>query len=249
MTSLPANGAKAPTIGFCTLPAEVREIIYHYALLDHSQSVPDKMRHIIYWDSTAIIPRKNWLALLCTCRQIYTEAAPLVYLNTQFLFLGGVLIYRYDKLRWFCENLRTDNARCIRTVHMAFPDYYWVRIPRWNYSQPANLELQQDTLCCLELLRNYCPGITTLILWQRSLWYDPYYVSFEPDTVKKVMLEVDKALKTFPSRTKIEVRWLGDPHPQITKEMRELGWTLSNWPHYYLSGTRPSRYTEDGGIE
>jgi hypothetical protein len=127
---------------FSTLPPEIRELIYEYTFMDTGAVLvgtcrEDKFRRInarpytqiqtVFLDNESDItcqpPRsRSGSALLRTCRLIYTEALPILYARTQFVFEEHRSSLRYQ-FNLFNQVMPTSHLQHIRFLGLSYDLY------------------------------------------------------------------------------------------------------------------------------
>lgn len=104
------------------LPGELRTQIYgtvlvHGDVVDFNWHYPDRRRKKERHDRP-----EQWLALIYTCRQIYTEAIGIVYSEHAFDFSATTSEKQLFKIQWFLDTIGPVNASFITRVLMHAPD-------------------------------------------------------------------------------------------------------------------------------
>lgn len=131
------------SILFSKLPAEIREKIYEYALLDTRGifwHLNERLGKRPLLESTPCLPtsgfsvavgyyihtrhyKSSFRTLLQTCRLVYTEALPLLYCNTQFVFDGDSAFFA------FASTAPTAKLQMIRSARI---DYNHRKLHQWT---------------------------------------------------------------------------------------------------------------------
>ncbi|KAK3699113.1 hypothetical protein LTR37_016587 [Vermiconidia calcicola] len=102
MADLPSQQPQSP---FLTLPSELRNRIYHYALTSEADIV--------------MSPSRSFPALLGTCRQIHEEARLIPYCHNRFCFSG------YEQLYHGMRLLTEDQKEAINSLTIGILDDEW----------------------------------------------------------------------------------------------------------------------------
>ncbi|KAL2121223.1 hypothetical protein VTJ04DRAFT_5250 [Mycothermus thermophilus] len=115
------------------LPGELRTQIYHAVLNPDNGAEEYNSYRIDKRGKRRTEDRwpKHWLALIYTCRQIYTEAIGIVYGHLVFDFSDYTSENQLAKLHWFLDTIGLANVRSIRRIAMHAPDL-WAIDPRNN---------------------------------------------------------------------------------------------------------------------
>lgn len=176
------------------LPAELRNLIYRFALIDppfwkkrHSpfceysartiDDIPIPPMALIMWPTKHPLPqcpctRRQGIKLLRTCRQIHHEASPIFWSNNVFLF-----------------NKRVDFITCVGGT-MSPSDRNWlthvvVVDPQWNISHPLRTSADRDGLA---------NGTSSSHLWDvllhckglRRADLEPDYLDYQGQQIRKI---------------------------------------------------------------
>jgi hypothetical protein len=110
------------------LPAEIRNLIYYFFFRNMV------LRILPPQGSLSVMTNTQDLALLSTCRQTYSEAAPLLYKYAEMRLLSLQCIGRFSRL------LKPEYRPSIRSLTIWYSD--WLRrnatdaVPIWSYLLP-----------------------------------------------------------------------------------------------------------------
>ncbi|KAL9634464.1 MAG: hypothetical protein Q9164_004076, partial [Protoblastenia rupestris] len=117
---------------FTHLPAELRTMIYHHALLAHPDPRKPYTRHSYHYRPTHTHAPRISTPLLLTCRRIYLETSLLpISLNTHTIY-GGETSHAPPNSKPYLfpiNTLRTTQREAIREIHL-FAHQYWLE--DWN---------------------------------------------------------------------------------------------------------------------
>jgi hypothetical protein len=198
-----------------SLPAELRLSIYAHVFSYEEEQLFSDIRQIVsasHGDVTksAFMPRKHWIALLYTCRQIYAEAIPLVYRHTHFLFMEGFPDGRLKTMERFLNSVGSVNASCITTIHTKFPpllaDYRKKPFGSQVLREPRRVMILPSSLDHLMFIRNAFPGLTTLVLWT-EFRCNAYSLPADINSVGEALIDLAERLRIFVSQPAIHVHW------------------------------------------
>jgi hypothetical protein len=181
-----------------------------------------------------LITCKHWLALLYTCRQVYAEAAPVVYRSTWFNVAEPVSYLGLEKMRQLLDMIGPSNARHVTKMNMLLPnlDIY----P--GYGNPGDpppgfvtLEFDdEESEECLALLRENFPGLTTLSFvtdWREGEFL--VHNELVPESLDGALAPIVDELKKCPSLSTVHVGWLGPcVNRPVAEKMLSLGWSVEN---------------------
>lgn len=213
-------------VSFLDLPKWIRDNIYQRLLvLAHPIHIFQEPNSPI--ESFAPDRPVQWLALLHTNRQIYTESKVVLYGLNQF-HLEDITPLQADLLRSFLDCIGPTNAALVSFLCVNFPV-----VERMN-DQAERVELRTDGLQSVRLFQEKCTDLTTLetiVHFKNSSFFR------EPDDfLREALLLIDARLRAIPSLRKIIVRFFdfnGIPTSSAKQFMQELGWTVVS-----RSGTR-----------
>jgi hypothetical protein len=112
---------ETPKCRFLGLPPEIRNIIYHYVLIE-----PGALHFIQLPTGTKLLEPRVWLSLLFACRQVYTEATKILYGEARFRLISLDSQHQLETVRWFLDMIGPENAHCIRELELRAPDLCYV---------------------------------------------------------------------------------------------------------------------------
>ncbi|KAF2702782.1 hypothetical protein K504DRAFT_463972 [Pleomassaria siparia CBS 279.74] len=210
---------RSTPISFLHLPRPVRDDIYKRLLV---------LRHPIYIfqepnspvESFAPDRSLQWLALLHTNRQIYTESSAALYGMNQF-HLEDITPLQANLLRSFLDCIGPMNAALLSHLCVNFP------VAERINGQAQKVELRTDSLQSVRLYQDKCTKLSTL---ETVVHYKNSSLFREPDAFLRDALSlIDERLRAIPSLHKIIVRFVdfnGIPTASAKEFMRELGWIV-----------------------
>ncbi|KAH8600236.1 hypothetical protein B0O99DRAFT_590614 [Bisporella sp. PMI_857] len=217
---------------FSSFPSEIRNQIYELLLVlaepieitgYHLNSVSEALPQPL-WSPT----RKGFdlcPAILAVNKQIYREAAPLLYSMNSFMVGESVASYTYEPpraiLASFLDRIGSQNAGFLRRICIAFPSF--------DGYYTGNVALQGDSILALELIRDKCINLATLetslettTVVERSL--DSLN---NPRAAAEALALVDACFKEISSLEELVVNVYDDaPSLDLRDEMRGRGWTV-----------------------
>ncbi|KAF2440433.1 hypothetical protein P171DRAFT_435226 [Karstenula rhodostoma CBS 690.94] len=222
--SLSSESASPTAVNFLALPIGIRKKIYKRVLL---------VSHPLYLSQEpgsrveTFAPEKpnRWLAILYTNRQIYHEASAALY-GTNHFQLVDTTEQQVHLLRSFLDCIGAANADSLSHLSINFP------VTESIHGQPGRVELREDSLQTLQLLRDSCTNLSTLETLVHSKNSDVFKTT--DDSLQEALSLIDARFKGIPSLRKIVVRFFvydGVPSATAKDIMQGLGWVL-------LSGDR-----------
>ncbi|KAK2756387.1 hypothetical protein FQN54_005279 [Arachnomyces sp. PD_36] len=217
-----ATSAPSASIGFLSLPVELRDIIYKQVLI--------LLRPVYLFQDRggplgSFIPGKpsQWRALLYVSRQISDEARVVLYSSNQFNIQEVPTKYDQGRvLRSFLDCIGPTNTRLLSRLCVNFPATEKVE------GQEGKIRLREDALQWLQLLQRECPNLKTL----ETLVYsnDSSELIEERDStqlVRDVLLGIDGQFRAIASLDRIIVRVTsGTPSPSVKEFLQGLGWAV-----------------------
>lgn len=206
------DSVQSPTIkemmSFFSLPRELRDQIYGYALVDDNFIDVVSYRRWPYGKSLS--PN-----LLLTNNTVYNEAIGMLYGANKFSFLAS---NASNELVQFLNQIGRANARLIRHIRMGFPRYY-----RGGDSE-KECEMEKSDAKSLEMLMEWCGGtlrtirmvLTTVRIdgWPRLWGLNSVVLDTFDAHFKGFIVELDQHLDE------------GEARHHLLNEMQRRGWIL-----------------------
>jgi hypothetical protein len=206
---------------FFSLPIEIREDIYKRVLTVAHPLYIFQGRGCRVETFAPDIPRR-WLALLHANRQIHQEASGVLYRSNHFN-LVDTRKKQADLLQSFLNCIGSLNAGFLSHLCISFPAIDAVE------KDSQNLQLSEDGLRTLKILRDKCTSLTTLEMFVPSRNFSGITTTVHDNwcSTQKALLEIDAHLNPIRSLHRTIVRvWSGTPTPSAMELMQGLGWVV-----------------------
>lgn len=216
-TSWPVTDATS----FSDLPGRIRHDIYKRVLVvaHPIYLFQDKGSRIETFAPEIPI---RWLALLYSNRQIYDEARAVLYGLNRFV-LVDMTPQQVDLLQSFLSCIRSVNANLLSHLCINFP------VAEHMEDQPGEIQIREDSIQSLKLLRERCTNLTTLETFIHSK-NSSFLIEADEDNsqfVRKALQQIDAQLKTVSSLKKIIIRvYVPNLTPSVIGLMEGFGWVV-----------------------
>jgi len=170
----------------------------------------------------------QWLALLHVNRQLRNEAVKTLYGSHQFVLVDTTRI-QTNLLQSFLDLIGPINAGYLRHVCINFPV-----VVTDSQQEMKTLHVAEIDLLGLRLIREKCPGLTTLEMYvhsenSRGLATTATTMTAAQSEVSQntmaALAQVDAELKTIPSLEKVTIRLFSGPLAlEVAQLVESFGW-------------------------
>ncbi|ORX98185.1 hypothetical protein BCR34DRAFT_577444 [Clohesyomyces aquaticus] len=216
----PVQSSQAP-VALLELPKGIRIKIYGYALvLLHPvyifQEAPGSRLETFAPDK----PKRNWLGLLYTNRQIHNEASAVLYRVNHF-HLMDMTPQQAGLLESFLNCVGPTNAAAISRLCINFP------VTQNIEQQLGTVKLRDDSLRSLVLLRDKCTNLSTLDLLVH--YKNSSFFRNSDGFLREALSLINSHFKSITALKKIVVRCSDHkrvPNSPAKQCMEELGWEI-----------------------
>ena len=216
------------TLGFLSLPGEIRNLIYEYLLVNDEPI--DPIDHPVYplWPQAA---RPTGLSpnVLSTHSVIHREGRDILYGRNKFDVSFFEAYSPPSPVTRFLDKIGRHNAARIRWIRIAFPALNWRNEGENIMTHEWNEFLEKIASCCTDL-ETVIMAECRLQNWQRFVdGHERFHTPAE--FYANGIGAIDFYLRRISSLSKIivEVHW-GVRESELGMEMKNHGWILEDAP-------------------